>query len=197
MNSRWILTREIFVQWVQTRGGTYGDCLEKPWAVNHFYKQNPLQNNLRLNILNNLCKASTLAITKADPKKEIEQNWYISRQWYLCSWSHSLHIQCCRYNYKNLSCLHILHWYRSRGYCHHIRQCLNLKEKRWSISQFQQENDAANWSNLSISLPEQLNPSPLYPASQKQLYDPLVLVHVASSWHLSNFLVHSSISEGE
>ena len=54
-------------------GGTYGDCLEKPWAVNHFYKQNPLQNNLRLNILNNLCKASTLAITKADPKKKLSK----------------------------------------------------------------------------------------------------------------------------
>ena len=44
-------------------------------------------------------------------------------------------------------------------------------------------------------VPEQLNPSPVYPGSQEQLYDPFVFVHDASDWHLSKLLLHSSISE--
>ena len=37
-------------------------------------------------------------------------------------------------------------------------------------------------------------PSPKYPGMQEQLYDPLVLLHVALTWHLCVPVAHSSIS---
>ena len=48
---------------------------------------------------------------------------------------------------------------------------------------------------IMISLPEQDSPSPEYPGLHIQLYDPLVLLHTASTLQLCCPLAHSSTSE--
>ena len=42
--------------------------------------------------------------------------------------------------------------------------------------------------------PVQLNPFPLYPLLQVQLYEPIVFLHTPSSWQLCVPTLHSSIS---
>ena len=77
--------------------------------------------------------------------------------------------------------------------CHLIKIKINKQlTNQTKIHYTNQQDSRGFWDHWR--LPVQFNPSPIYPGLHVHTYDPCVLLHAASLWHLPRVPSHSSIS---